>query len=189
MWCWCSGLLVFWCCSSVLVVFWCSGEVLLLFRWCSGLLALFWCSELLVFWRCFSVLVELWWCSGGSGGRKEEHQNTTRIPELHQNTRTPPEDLQNTTRQKNSSGVLVVFWCFGGVPVVWWCSGLLVFWWCSSVLVVNGRTPYTFVFSEQLRTVRTAVPYWPKIAVRRTSFSYIYLRTLPYLIFITSVPG
>ena len=55
--------------------------------------------------------------------------------------------------------------------------------------VVIGRTPYTFVFSEQLRTERTAVPYRPKIAVRRTSFSYIYLRTLPYFVFITSVPG
>ena len=55
--------------------------------------------------------------------------------------------------------------------------------------LVNGRTPFTFVFSEQLCTERTAVPYWPKIAVRRTSFPYIYCRTsISYFIFITSVP-
>ena len=41
-------------------------------------------------------------------------------------------------------------------------------------MIVIGRTPYTFVFSEQFRSERTAVPYWPKINVRRTSFPYVY---------------
>ena len=70
----------------------------------------------------------------------------------------------------------------GGGVCVWFCQQTVS-------LIVNGRTPYTFVFSEQLRTERTAVPYWPKIAVRRTSFPYIYFRTsISYFIFITFIP-